>query len=61
MREEQIKINIVDAIYRSGKTAAAINMINTSDDNQKFLYIVDYLEDAERIIKQCPNKCFKHP
>ena len=30
--EEKVDINIVDAICGSGKTSAAINMINASDE-----------------------------
>ena len=37
--EEEVNINIVDAICGSGKTSAAINMINASDEEQRFLYI----------------------
>ena len=39
MNEDVVKINIVDAICGSGKTSAAINFINKSDDDTKFLYI----------------------
>lgn len=58
---DNIKINIVDAICGSGKTSAAINYINQSDDEIKFLYITPYLTEVDRIIKACPQKHFKQP
>lgn len=61
MNEDVVKINIVDAICGSGKTSAAINFINKSDDDTKFLYITPYLTEVERIINSCPDKKFKQP
>lgn len=34
-----VEINIIDAICGAGKTSAAVNMINNSDNSQKFMYI----------------------
>ena len=45
----------------SGKTEAAINYINSSDDQVHFLYVTPYLSEADRIIKSCPTKKFKQP
>ena len=56
-----LKINVIDAICGAGKTSAAINYINKSNDNLKFLYITPYLTEVERIIKSCPSKHFKQP
>lgn len=56
-----MKINIIDAICGSGKTSAAINFINSSSNDQHFLYITPYLTEVERIISACPNKNFKQP
>lgn len=50
----EVEINIVDAVCGSGKTSAAINMINASAPEEKFLYITPYLDEVERIIKACP-------
>lgn len=61
MDDDIVKINIVDAICGSGKTSAAINFINKSDDDTKFLYITPYLTEVERIINSCPDKKFKQP
>lgn len=60
-RKRTVEINIVDAICGSGKTSAAINMINASDDEQRFLYITPYLDEVNRIIDCCPKKKFRQP
>lgn len=44
-----------------GKTTAAINFINESDKDVKFLYITPYLTEVERIIKSCPTRKFEQP
>lgn len=56
-----MEINIVDAIMGSGKTSAAINYINASEDSRKFIYITPYIEEVNRIIKNCEHKKFKQP
>ena len=55
------KINIVDAMCGMGKTSAAINYINSSAIDQKFLYITPYLDEVERIIASCPDRRFVQP
>lgn len=54
-------VRIVDEMMGRGKTSAAINFINSSDDNQKFLFITPYLTEIERIKKECPRKKFRQP
>lgn len=54
-------VHIVDSIMGSGKTQAAINFINASDDDTKFLYITPYLTEVERIERCCSKKKFKQP
>ena len=61
MRVISIVVNIVDAIMGVGKTTSAINYINKSNPDVKFLYITPYLTEIERIIKNCPLKNFKEP
>lgn len=56
-----MKINIVDQICGSGKTSAAINMINNSDGDKHFLYITPYLDEVNRVIESCPSKHFIQP
>lgn len=55
------KVYIVDEIMGRGKSIAAINYINTHDD-EKFLYITPYINEIEqRIIPLCKNKNFVTP
>ena len=56
-----IEVNIVDELPGKGKTSAAINFINESDDDVHFLYITPYLNEVQRIINSCPTKNFKQP
>lgn len=56
-----MKINVVDSIMGSGKSSAAINFINESSDDVKFMYVTPYLTEVDRIIEQCPYKKFKQP
>lgn len=54
-------VRIVDEMMGRGKTSAAINFINSSNDDQKFLFITPYLTEIERIMKECPRKKFRQP
>jgi hypothetical protein len=56
-----LKVNIVDAVMGVGKTSSAINFINQSDEDTKFLYITPYLSEVSRIITSCPDKKFRQP
>lgn len=54
-------VNVVDAPCGQGKTNSAINYINNSDDDERFLYITPFLTEVERIKKSCIDKKFKEP
>lgn len=54
-------VKVVDEMMGRGKTSAAINMINASDNEQKFLFITPYLSEVKRVIQECPDKKFKQP
>lgn len=56
-----MKINVVDSICGSGKTTAAINMINSSDDNTRYIYVTPFLTEVDRIKEQCKSKDFCSP
>lgn len=56
-----MKVNVVDALMGNGKTSSAINFINKSDNDVKFLYITPYLTEVKRVIDSCPDKKFKQP
>lgn len=59
--EFNCKCYIVDAVCGAGKTTAVINMINESDEEQKYLYITPFLDEVKRIKESCPQKHFKTP
>lgn len=54
-----MNIKICDAIMGAGKTSAAINYMNASDN--KFVFITPYLNECDRIVDSCPIKDFKSP
>ena len=54
-------VKIVDELMGAGKTSSAINFINQSDDDEKFLFITPYLNEVSRIKKNCAGKHFKEP
>lgn len=56
-----LKIKIVDMVCGGGKTSAAINLINNSQKEKKFLYITPYLTEVERILVECKDKRFVQP
>lgn len=61
MNEYNCKMYVVDEMMGRGKSWAAINYMNSHDD-QKFLYITPYLDElTNRIIPNCPDKNFVMP
>ena len=56
-----MEINVIDAGCGVGKTTAMINLINQSEDSERFLYITPFLTEVERIKKSCKNKNFQEP
>ena len=61
MEETRTKIFIADCIMGSGKSSAAINYINNSSDDKKFLVITPYLDEIKRYKEMCHKKRFKEP
>lgn len=55
-----MSIFVCDAIMGSGKSSAAINMMNTHP-NEKYIYITPFLDETERIKKYCPKLHFVTP
>ncbi|MBG9776178.1 hypothetical protein [Brevibacillus laterosporus] len=53
-------IKVVDSIMGSGKSSAAINMIN-SDTENNYIYITPYLPEVERIKVDCSTRKFHEP
>ena len=59
--EYNCKVFVVDEMMGRGKSWAAINYMNSHND-QKFLYITPYLDELNnRIIPNCPDKNFVMP
>lgn len=54
-------VRVVDAIMGTGKTASIVNMINDSEDDERFIYITPLLSETERIMTQCKKKNFRTP
>lgn len=54
------KIKICDAMMGSGKTTAAIRYMNEADD-RRFLFITPYLDECDRIKRQCRQRNFLAP
>ena len=47
------KVKVVDEMMGMGKSSAAINYINSLDDDVKVMYVTPYLDEVERIKKSC--------
>lgn len=58
---ENCDVRVVDAIMGTGKTASIVNMINSSEDDERFIYITPLLSEADRIMTQCKKKNFRTP
>lgn len=56
-----VTCKVVDAPCGAGKTSAAINFINGSSEDTKFLFITPFLNEVERIKSCCADKHFRDP
>lgn len=54
-------VKIVDEIMGRGKSFSAINHINNTMLDEKFLVITPYLTEIKRYQEFCPNRKFKQP
>lgn len=54
------KIKVCDSIMGSGKTSAAIRMMNEEID-KRFIFITPFLAEADRIAEACESKGFRVP
>ena len=55
-----LKIHVCDAVMGSGKTQAAITMMNRETD-RRFLFVTQFLDECRRIEEACPKRQFKQP
>lgn len=55
-------VKVIDSIMGSGKSTWAINYMKQLNDDISVLYVTPYLEEVDRIKKQCkPQKSFRTP
>lgn len=54
-------IHIIDEIMGRGKTSAMINFVNASSADDRFLFIVPYLTEVDRIEASCAGRNFQSP
>lgn len=54
-------IYVIDEMMGRGKSSAMINFVNSAPRNQKFIYIVPYNTERQRVIDQCRTSNFKTP
>lgn len=59
--EKELKTYVVDCIMGSGKSSAAINFINGSEADKRFLVITPYLDEIKRYKQMCHKKHFREP
>jgi hypothetical protein len=57
----QTNITIIDSICGAGKTQYAIQMMNESSQEEKFIYITPFLTEVERVRKHVTTKKFYEP
>jgi len=55
----RIKVKVCDAIMGAGKSQSAIHYMNTHNDH--FVYLTPYLDEVDRIKRQCFGKNFISP
>jgi len=56
--EEILMIKVVDSIMGSGKTSAALEMMNNDWENN-YIYITPYLDEVQRIKRNSTNKFYE--
>lgn len=55
------KVKVIDSIMGSGKTSAAIDMMNNSGTDENFIFITPYLDEVDRIKKSINSKQIYEP
>lgn len=59
--EYTCKVHVVDMIMGSGKSSAAINYMNKTYEENRFLYVTPFLTEVARVREQCPDLNFVEP
>ena len=55
------KVNVWDSPCGSGKTSAMIWKINNEFEDEKIFYVTPYLDEVNRVIKNCKKRHFVEP
>ncbi|MFE4199340.1 hypothetical protein [Aneurinibacillus aneurinilyticus] len=55
------RINVVDSIMGAGKTSWALQYIEQSPPDKKFIYITPYLDEVQRVITSVTSRAFIEP
>lgn len=55
------QVMVADVLCGGGKTSSAINFINTSPPEQKFLFVTPYLDECDRVVVSCTSRKFMQP
>lgn len=55
------KVNVVDSIMGSGKTSWAVQYIDESSEERRFVYITPYLAEIQRIKESVTTRDFAEP
>ncbi|AOA54440.1 hypothetical protein [Bacillus subtilis] len=55
------RVKVIDSIMGSGKTSAAIDMMNNSGADENFIFITPYLDEVDRIKKSINSKQIYEP
>lgn len=58
---EQQPVNIIDATCGKGKTSWAIQLMNESDESQKYMFITPFLSEVRRIKNSVTKRKFSEP
>lgn len=54
-------VYVVDEMMGRGKSCAMINFVNSASRDKKFIYIVPYNTECDRVMSQCKYAGFKSP
>lgn len=49
-------VYVADVIMGGGKSTSAINMINSADDDERFIYLTPYTDEYNRIADGCKHR-----
>ncbi|WP_026677224.1 hypothetical protein [Fictibacillus gelatini] len=55
------KVQVIDAVMGAGKTTWALNKIENTPLDEKFIYIAPFLSEVERVIKTVKSRKFVQP